>query len=321
MNSTYPKVDYNYKAIALTRLFRHEEEVHFPEKGLLPPSALKVYGDLRFPASREDRVYTMGCFVTSIDGKLAFPDKPEGPVVAKANSLDPSGAEADFWVLNLFRANADVVIGGAGTMWKEPDGTCSLFDSDLEDARIKAGKPAAPWLVVCSLDGTDIRYQDSLFDNQPVMLHTSPAGLTPVEENYGRPFYVVGPYADAAEAAADSEKISGDFEARKGKESPVILTGKGSMTDSAALLAVLRIMGMERALVESPSYCHVLMQDALLDELTLNYSCLYIGGAAVGLGNGMTPFTSTRHPESELLSIHMHSPSFLYFRHRLRYGW
>jgi hypothetical protein len=80
-------------------------------------------------------------------------------------------------------------------------------------------------------------------------------------------------------------------------------------------------MGMERALVESPSYCHVLMQDALLDELTLNYSCLYIGGIAVGLGNGMEPFTSTRHPESELLSIHMHSPSFLYFRHRLRYGW
>jgi riboflavin biosynthesis pyrimidine reductase len=321
MSTAYPKIDYDYKAIALKRLFRHEDEVHFQEKGLLSPSALKVYGDLRFPTSREDRVYTMGCFVTSIDGKLAFPDNPAGPVVAKANSLDAAGAEADFWVLNLFRANADIIIGGAGTMWKEPDGTCSIFDRDLEDARVKAGKPAAPWLVVCSLDGTDIRYQDTLFDSQPVMLHTSPAGEIPVREHYGRPFYIVGPYADAGEAAADSDAIRRGFEARKDAEAPVILTGEGSETDSAALLTILRIMGMERALVESPSYCHVLMQDALLDELTLNYSCLYIGGIAVGLGNGMEPFTSTRHPESELLSIHMHSPSFLYFRHRLRYGW
>jgi riboflavin biosynthesis pyrimidine reductase len=321
MSTAYPKIDYDYKAIALKRLFRHEDEVHFQEKGLLSPSALKVYGDLRFPTSREDRVYTMGCFVTSIDGKLAFPDNPAGPVVAKANSLDAAGAEADFWVLNLFRANADIIIGGAGTMWKEPDGTCSIFDRDLEDARVKAGKPAAPWLVACSLDGTDIRYQDTLFDSQPVMLHTSPAGEIPVREHYGRPFCIVGPYADAGEAAADSDAIRRGFEARKDAEAPVILTGEGSETDSAALLTILRIMGMERALVESPSYCHVLMQDALLDELTLNYSCLYIGGTAVGLGNGMEPFTSTRHPESELLSIHMHSPSFLYFRHRLRYGW
>lgn len=321
MNPGYPKIDYDYDAIALKPLFRHEDASGFPSGALLPASARAVYGDLRFPAARPDRVYTMGCFVTSMDGKIAFPDDPAGPVVAKANSMDPQGAEADFWVLNLFRANADVVIGGAGTMWAEPDGTCSIFDRDLEQARIDAGKPAAPWLVVCSLDGTDIRYQDTLFDNQPVMLHTSPAGRKPVEDHFGRPCFFLGPYADAEAVRAERDRIRERFDARSPGEAPVILTGRDSCTDSGALLAVLRICGMERALVESPSYCHVLMHDGLLDELTLNYSCLYIGGAAVGLGNGMVPFTSTRHPESDLLSIHMHSPSFLYFRHRLRYGW
>jgi len=269
----------------------------------------------------EERVLTMGCFVSSMDGKIAFTNDPAGPVVAKANSKDPSGADADFWVLNLFRANVDVVIGGAGTMWKEPDGTISLFDRELEAVRLASGRNPAPWAVICSLDGTDLRYQDTLFDNQQTMIHTSPAGAVPVSKNFGRPHYFVGPYADVTEVAADAEKIRNEFAEKNEHEIPVILTGSGGTTDAPSFLKILRIMGMERALVESPSYCHVLMQQALLDELTLNYSCLYIGGTAVSLGNGMEPFTSLRHPESELLSIHMHSPSFLYFRHRLSYSW
>jgi riboflavin biosynthesis pyrimidine reductase len=318
--SSYPKIPYDYDAIALQRLFRNEKESHFPVKALQPPSAVQVYGELRFPQVPEKRVYTTGCFVTSMDGKLAFKDNPAGPVVAKANSLDPEGADADFWILNLFRANVDVVIAGAGTMWAEPDGTVSVFDRELEEARIAAGKGAAPWAVISSLDGTDIRFQDTLFDAQPVMIQTSPAGGAPVQDGYGRPHFFIGPYRDEAAAWESAETIRDLFTENRGKKTPVILTGEGSRTNSGALLAILRILGMERALVESPSYCHVLMGDKLLDELVLNYSCLYIGGSAVSLGSSMESFTSTEHPESELLSIHMHSPSFLYFRHRFSYS-
>lgn len=315
----YPKISYNYREISMQRLFRHQREAAFPEAALQPPSALQVYGELRFPQVPERRVYTMGCFVTSIDGKIAFKDDPAGPVVARANSLDPAGAEGDFWSLNLFRANADAVIAGAGTMWAEPDGTISIFDQDLEDARLAAGKEAAPWAVISSIDGTDIRFQDTLFDNQPVMIQTSPAGREPLAKGYGRPHYFIGPYSDADQAWEDAECIRNQFQENRETRTPIILTGSGGMTNSSALLAVLRILGMERVLVESPSYCHVLMGDALLDELVLNYSCLYIGGSAVSLGSSLEPFTSRSHPETELLSIHMHSPSFLYFRHAFSY--
>ncbi len=316
--SSFPKISYEYDRIRLTCLFEHPDVAGFPVAGVQSPEAREVFGELRFPACPEDRTYTTASFVTSVDGKIAFGDNPAGPLVAQANRMDPDGAMADFWVLNLMRASADAIFAGAGTMHKEPDGVICIFDQGLEDARVAAGKDPVPWVIIMSLDGTDLRFEDTMFDDQPViMICTSPAGLEVIREKMNREYFVVGPYESSREV--DPEEVSRLFHENREKGIPVIVTGQGSMTDSPAILRVTRAMGIRSAMVESPSYCHSLLRQGLLDEMTLNYSCVYIGGTAPGFGMGMEPATSLNHPHTEMLSLHMHSSSFFYFRHRLVY--
>jgi hypothetical protein len=61
-----------------------------------------------------------------------------------------------------------------------------------------------------------------------------------------------------------------------------------------------------------------LLQNNALDEIFINYSMLFAGGAAV-LGRAQ-PFTSTGHPHTELLTLGIHRQNFIFTRQRLRYG-
>lgn len=310
------KIEYDYNAIKLSKLFEHPCVQEFSEKGIECEESISVFGNIRFPR-KDERVYLMASFVTSVDGKIAFLDDPAGPVIAKSNKMDQDGATADFWLLNLFRASADAIFVGAGTMIKEPDGTAHIFDQKLEDKRVECGMAAVPWAVICSLDG-DIRFEDYMFKAQPCMINTSPVGYENVKEKMKQPYYLVGPYESIDEI--DEALVIEDFNAYKDSKVPVIVSGNNDKTNSEVVLRILKLMGINRAMVESPSYCHSLMNDKLLDEILLNYSCIYVGGNAVGFGKDLEPFTSTRHPHTELLSVHMHSPSFLYFRHKLNYN-
>lgn len=78
--------------------------------------------------------------MTSLDGRIAFTDAPQGPLIAKLNKYDPAGADTDWFILNMLRAVSDGVMLGAGTMNAEADYTCHVFDQDMEDMRIEAGK-------------------------------------------------------------------------------------------------------------------------------------------------------------------------------------
>jgi riboflavin biosynthesis pyrimidine reductase len=314
MLSEYPKIDYDYDRISLKKIYEHEMLAACSPAPVQTADSRKVFGELRFPPLPAERTYNLASFVTSIDGKIAYLDNPAGPVIAQSNALDPDGASADFWVLNLMRASVDAVFAGAGTMQKEPDGLVCLFDRGLEDARVQAGKPKAPWVVICSLDGTDIRFQDTLLKNQPVMFNSSPAGMQRILDGIDQPCYVVGPYRTVEDIDPDS--VADDFHRQVPGHIPVIISGEGNRTNSQVVMRILKLMGLDITIVESPSYCHSLLHDGLLDEISLNYSCVYVGGKAVGLGHGMEPFTSVNHPHTEMLSIHTHSPSFFYFRHR-----
>ncbi|ONI47730.1 hypothetical protein AN644_04120 [Candidatus Epulonipiscium fishelsonii] len=319
MLETFPKINYDYDKIKLQKIFENEKMKDFKDIAIQTPESIEVFGELKLAPLHEDRAYTMACFVSSIDGKIAYVDNPAGPMVARSNELDPDGASADFWVLNLMRTSVDAICIGGITMRKEPNGLVCLFDQKLEDARIANGKPRAPWVIVCSLTGEDIPFEDTMFLNQPIIINTSRKGLEVIKENCPHEYYVVGCFE--TDKDIDAKKIKEDFEANKGKV-PVIVTGKKEdRTDSELVLKILKQLGMDRVMVESPSYCHSMLQDGLLDEWTVNYSCVYIGGNAVGFGQGMEACTSTRHPHSELLSIHMHSPSFMYLRHKFIYNY
>ena len=310
-----PKIPYDYDKIELVKIFENEKVKDYPNAGIETDESIRVFGNLKFP-EYPDRVYLTASFVTSIDGKIAYLDDPAGPVVAKANKLDPNGATADFWLLNLFRASADAIFVGAGTMMKEPNGTAHIFDQNLEDERERRGMARVPWAIVCSLDGI-IPFNDYMFTIQPCMINTSPVGQKRVEQGILQDYYVVGPYRTVEEI--DEQKVISEFQTYQGVKLPVIVTGEGEQTNSHVLLRILKLMGLNKAIVESPSYCHSLMKDKLLDEILLDYSCVYIGGEAVSFGKGMEAFTSTSHPHTEVLSIHTHSPSFFYFRHRFVY--
>ncbi len=318
MVSKYPKINYDYEAIKLKKIYEHPLLKDFPCCGVQSDESIKVFGELRFPELPNERCYTTACFVTSMDGKLAYPDNPAGPVIAQSNGLDPVGATADFWALNLMRASCDAIFMGAVTMQKEPNSLTCIFDQTLEDERVRLGMQKAPWIVVSSFDGTDIPFGDTLLENQPVMFNTSPVGAECISKNIKQDFYIVGSFKNKDEI--DARHITKQFDENKYKKTPVIITGEGTKTDTGLLLHILKIMGINIAMVESPSYCHSMLQSGLLDEIMLNYSCVYIGGKALGFGGNMESFTSTNHPHTEVLSIHSHSPSFFYFRHKIVYG-
>lgn len=62
-------------------------------------------------------------------------------------------------------------------------------------------------------------------------------------------------------------------------------------------------MGIERLLIETPVYTHHLMMNGLMDELFLNYACIYVGGGAMSIGLHSKSCTSTDHPHTKMLSI------------------
>ncbi len=314
----HPIIKFDYKKISYKKIFENEKLKEYTDKGVGTKESINAFGELNFPKAGEERIYTIGAFVTSIDGKIAYLDNSFGPMVAKANLHDKSGAELDFWILNLLRASMDAVFIGAGTMQKEPECYAGIYDKVLLNERITRNLPSSPWGIVCSLDGTDIPFQHELFNLSPTMINTSPEAIYTIAENIGKEYFIIGPYNSISEI--DDEKVIGDFQKYKDAKIPIILTGQGEKTNSVVLFRILKLLGINKALVESPSYCHSLMKEGLLDELFLGYSCVYIGGNAIGLGHGMEPFTSKSHPHSELLSIHSHYPGFLYLRHKLIYG-
>ncbi len=316
------KIPYDTEKIKLTRIFESPSLAAFKTGNTECPKSNTVYGPLKFPELPADRPYLYASMVLSLDGKIAFEDAPEGPLIAQTNRMDPSGGAADFWILNLLRTISDGSMGfGGGFSMKEDEsetakmfgasleGSGHVYDQDLEDARLADGRNPVPHQIITSLDGSEINFDHPFLRNHPLipfMVTTSPAGMDRVKSKCRADYYVL----------TDPERVPAPGE-RKGM--PVIVTGAGSMPDAAATMKILKKLGMDKILIEGPSYCHHLMRLGLLDEMFLNYSCVYVGGKALSLGMRGESFTSKNHPHTEMLSIHTHGPHFFYFRHKLIY--
>lgn len=275
----------------------------------------QIYGDLKFFELHQDRPCTYTSLVTSLDGKIAFTDAPQGPLIAKLNKYDPAGADTDWFILNMLRSVSDGVMLGAGTMNAEPDYTCHVFDQELEDMRINAGKQPVPWNIITSLDATDIPFDHVLFHTPevPVIISTSAKGCKHIAKHMPHPYHLVA--AQSKEDVTDSL-----IEEMKQAAGQVIVIGTGDeMPDSAVALYILKRFGIDRLLVETPSYMHYLVSQKMMDELFFNYSCLYVGGQALSIGKFGKEFGSTDHPHTRVLSIHSHSDHFFYLRHKLLY--
>ncbi len=308
-----PVVNFNTEEVRLSTLFDNTKKMGYSTNSLKCKKIEDVYGKLMFGELHEDRPVTFASYVASIDGKIAFNDSFVGPLIAKTNHLDPGGAKADFWVLNMLRGVCDGIIIGSGTLTKEPDYTGSVFDPDISNARLEAGLKIAPWTVIVTATGTKIPFQNDVFvdGDVSVLINTSPNGFENLKKEITKPYFVVD-YTDLKSVKKQIEDNSGKI--------PVVITGQGKATDANTLLKILKAMGLDKVLVESPTYCHHLMQTELLDEIFLNTSCVFVGGDCASIGGYSEPFTSVDHPHTEIVSIHMHSPHFIYTRHKLIYG-
>ena len=290
-----------------------------------PPKIADVYDEISFPQVPEKRPYLISSIVLSADGKMAFEDISEGPAIAKQNFLDPNGALADFWMLNAARTYADAVVIGARTLQMEPKNTSHIFDPELLAQRKETlGKPNHPANIVASFDGTDIPLEHLIFnidpaEGLPVGITTSTAGGEYLSANFPQKVRIYGPYEDA-ESVGKGEvpmQLAEDLAPGSGIV-PIIVTGKGSQPDSEAFLAVLRRIGMELLVIESPSFTAHLMELGLMDEFFINYSMVYAGG---NLTPGKaSPHSYASHPHAQIVTLATHTSSFMYTRQRLYYG-
>ena len=269
-----------------------------------PDKVRRVMGELVFPVPPEDRPYLYGCMVLSFDGKMGFPDDPEGTLISKENRLDPVGGKTDFWIMNVCRTYADGVIMGSGTlrarmnkMWY-----AQISDPELSEARAGLGRRGAePLGLIATADGLDVPVEHPIFTRaeQPAVL-TSRAGAERLRRRLTVP----------------SRVLEGPEDLRCGSSEVRILAAGEEQPDTRMLLSLLRRCGLEYVSVEAPGYLWHLIREGVLDEYMLNYSGVMAGGAtALGTGAG---FTVERHPHAELLSVGWHR-GFLYTRQKLHY--
>ncbi|GAA0731631.1 RibD family protein [Clostridium oceanicum] len=316
MPSNLPKKSFDYDNMKAKELY-FNKNINLCTEGVIHENVRKVFGrDLMFGEIPKNRPYTFNSLVTSIDGKIAFEDDPKGPLIARKNKYAGKGADLDYWLLNVLRGAADAILVGTNSIAAEATsgGTGHCYDNHIEKRREEIGIDPIPWRIVVTLDGKDICFSAAQFTNKDMstFFYTTEEGIDSIKKNIKKEVEVIGPFS-----SIDNIKIN-NFK-YDSKKAYIIVTNRERKFDHKIGMKILREMGIKRLLVESPTVTHYFMEEKLLDELFLNYSCLYIGGKALSMGSNNTSFTSSNHPHSKLISLHMHSPSFLYLRHKLLY--
>jgi riboflavin biosynthesis pyrimidine reductase len=284
-----------------------------------------VYGPLRFPPLLPERSYTYGSFVASIDGRIAWPQMADGTLIARSNLLDPDGGLCDFWILNLLRAACEAVIMGSLTIQREPRLSGRIFDPELLDCRLAEGRAAIPLHVIVSASGRNLPLKHKIFTMKeiPSLIALPPAAARRLLSERPQCFTALPPVHDQH----DLDGWPGDLAALT-RPDPVptarlrlLGIGHGDKLDAGLLLALLRRAVIGRVLVESPTFLSTLMAEALLDELFLNTSTVFVGGKALTIGENAPAFSPERHPQARVLSMHAHCDSFLYTRYQFVYDY
>lgn len=314
-------IDFPAEEIALKQVYRSKETRQFRHIPLEGDKLSRVYGELAFPEPNPERTYTYGSFVTSVDGRIAFPESPDGTLIARKNLRDPAGGLCDYWILTLLRAVSDAVLMGSLTIKREPELTARIADQDLESLRTEGGKGAVPLHVVVTRSGKNIPLDHTIFTSSdiPALIATSPAGKEEIEKRLELDYFDLGSFSSTgmSESSASLENLRFYSPA-----TPLALAalGTGDQFDDKLLPFVLKRMQVHSMLVESPTFLVSLMHRRLLDELWLNTSGLFVGGNALTIGENAEAFTAESHPHTRVLSMHSHSDHFFYTRYGLLYG-
>lgn len=316
-----PVLDFPEKNVSTKECFIDQEalaSVHDKgNKEAFLPKVDRTYGKVIFPKTKK-YPYSFASIALSMDGKMAYPERPEGVLIAKANTLNPDGALTDFYVLNFLRAYADIAIIGTNTLVAEPNAWITVHDEELiKERKENLGKALAhPSSVVVSLDGKDIPLEHNIFKQKevPVSIFTTPEGWEHLNKNANDDFYLLAAVTDINNC--DFEAIKEGLSTCTDKVA-VITTGGNGRTDIPLYMETLKSAGMETVVVESPTLMWLLMKEKLMNEFFLTHTTTFIGGT-ITPGSGI-PFTFEDHPQSEILQLNRHGNSFIFTRQKFTY--
>ncbi len=314
----YPRKNLDSKEIKLKNIYSNLD-VDFNIKTLDSKKIKEIYGDVFFPKISNDKPYLYASFVSSIDGKITFKDIPNGTLISKNNKKDPKGGLADFWIMNMLRSLSDAIFIGSGTLRDEANATGHIFDEELEKDRIKAGLPAVPINIIVSKTARTIPFDHKIFNSKiPLILITSQEGARYAKYYSQVDTYELKTYSTIEKIEDHKKEILDDYKNNKDKLI-IISTYLKDDIDNKIIMKTLKILGLNYISVEASYYTHALIKEKLCDEIFLNYSGIYIGGNAIGIANTDDPFSSYDFPHMEMLSIHIHSPFFMYTRQKFIY--
>ena len=275
----------------------------------------QIYGALKFPSLKKQRPLLVGAFVSSIDGAIAFKENPKSGQIARNKKFDAHAGQADLWILNLLRTAADGIILGPKTLDVEPNLTGHIFDPDLAKARSDLlNKPQIPYNIIVSKTGQSIPYNHRVFneENIPVIIATSPQGSQFIVEKLNCNYQVLN--------LRYKQKIKSLSQITREKNEVVVLvSGQGYELNEAIMFQFLKEVGLDKIMIETPSYAHYLIKQHLLDEIFLNQAGIYIGGPKFLNNDFDFVFNPETVPQANMITIHVYNSYFFCFRYRMEY--
>ena len=258
--------------------------------------------DLMLPQKHGSASFIFSCFALSIDGKICYPDSSSGLDIAQANNYATDQEKsADWFSLMVARGISDAVIFSSNIFKidanrKKP----TLSIEALKIDRISNHKLAklTPIIFCRDLNTIDFAHEMLVDATQPFfILHQQHNFNQEVRDGWNQ--------QNISEFSNTSHKI---------KHLLYIDIPFTAIWDK------LNSSGYHVILNESPFFHHKLLEEQLLAEIWLNYSCSYIGGNALSLGCTQKSFTRTNHPDTEILALYNINYNFLYSRQLVKYA-
>lgn len=313
-----PNIEFPIDKVKLNPIFKNNYRLadikKMTSKVKVPRKVLEGYGAIYFPEAPVDRPYIYSSMILSLDGKIAFEKEEKSSNISKGNFLDLDGGLADLWLLNVLRTYTDGIVFGTKTLCVEENITGHIYDEELAKERVTTlgKKQPIPWNIVITRTGKKLPLKHKIFNHKeiPLCIATTPEGFSYLMQNIDREYVVLSKNSNKEQLT--QEELLSDHKIL------FIVTGQEKTINHSDMLYLFKSIGIERLLIESPTIMYNFMKEKVLDEAFVNYSGIYVGGS-ISLGYNQ-PFDIEAYPTVDILSIHLHEPSFLYTRQKFIYS-
>lgn len=255
-----------------------------------------------------DIPFLFSCFALSIDGKLCYRNNPSGFSIASSNHhATDTERKADLQTLMIARSMSNAVILGSDSLHSEKKTYISEITipelSNLRTSNKSLSKNLWNILICRNLGKIDGSY--SLFNDTKTPLiiccfnqvNSIPDNLSNLD-NFDIFKVLKLSNLDSIKQLGLKNILEVDVGTKK-------------------MFQIFKQIGFNIILNESPFFHHLLLEKKLLHEIWLNYACSYIGGNINSLGYKQSSFSTTNHPDTEILTLHHLNYNFLYSRQRV----